>query len=89
MKLNCAAIPTGLLESEMFGHGKSAFTGAIAQRIGRFELASHGTVFLDEIGEIPWNSSRSCCACCGNASSSASAARARSAKRDLAATVKE
>jgi len=53
VKLNCAAIPTGLLESEMFGHEKGAFTGAISQRIGRFELASHGTVFLDEIGEIP------------------------------------
>jgi formate hydrogenlyase transcriptional activator len=53
VKLNCAAIPTGLLESEMFGHEKGAFTGAVAQRIGRFELADHGTVFLDEIGEIP------------------------------------
>src|SRR5260370_14954836 len=53
VKLNCAAIPTGLLESEMFGHEKGAFTGAVAQRIGRFELASRGTVFLDEIGEIP------------------------------------
>jgi len=53
VKLNCAAIPTGLLESEMFGHEKGAFTGAIVQRIGRFELANHGTVFLDEIGEIP------------------------------------
>jgi len=53
VKLNCAAIPTGLLESEMFGHEKGAFTGAIAQRIGRFELANHGTMFLDEIGEIP------------------------------------
>ena len=53
VKLNCAAIPTGLLESELFGHEKGAFTGAIAQRIGRFELANHGTMFLDEIGEIP------------------------------------
>jgi formate hydrogenlyase transcriptional activator len=53
VKLNCAAIPSGLLESEMFGHEKGAFTGAVAQRIGRFELANRGTVFLDEIGEIP------------------------------------
>src|SRR5262249_41069098 len=53
VKLNCAAIPTGLLESELFGHETGAVAGAISQRIGRFELAHRGTVFLDEIGEIP------------------------------------
>src|SRR6202163_3923874 len=53
VKVNWAAIPLGLLESELFGHERGAFTGAIVQRVGRFELANKGTLFLDEIGDIP------------------------------------
>src|SRR5580700_8310066 len=53
VKLNCAAIPFDLLESELFGHEKGAFTGAVAQKIGRFEMADTGTLFLDEIGDLP------------------------------------
>jgi len=53
VKVNCAAIPSGLLESELFGHERGAFTSAISQKIGRFELADQGSIFLDEIGDIP------------------------------------
>ena len=53
VRINCAAIPLGLLESELFGHEKGAFTGAITRKIGRFELAHQGSLFLDEVGDIP------------------------------------
>jgi len=53
ISINCAAIPTGLLESELFGYERGAFTGALTQKIGRFEMANHGTLFLDEVGDIP------------------------------------
>ena len=74
IKLNCAALPGGLVESELFGHEKGAFTGALARRIGRFELADGGTLFLDEIAELPRRPKPSCSASSKSMRSSASAA---------------
>ena len=76
---NCASIPTGLLESDLFGHEKGAYTGALAREIGRFELANGGTIFLDEIGDIRLNCSQSCFACCRSGNLKGWAATARCA----------
>jgi transcriptional regulator with GAF, ATPase, and Fis domain len=77
VKVNCATIPSGLLESELFGHERGAYTGAFARSIGRFERAHRGTLFLDEIGDLPWNCSQSFCALCRKDSSSVWAERER------------
>ncbi len=74
-KVNCAALVPTLIESELFGHEKGAFTGAAARKIGRFELAQNSTLFLDEIGELPLQRRQSCCRFCRSTSSSAWAAR--------------
>ncbi len=78
VKLNCAALSESVLESELFGHERGAFTGAVNQHKGRFELADGGTLFLDEIGKSPPLSKQSCCACSRKASSNGSAERGRS-----------
>jgi transcriptional regulator of acetoin/glycerol metabolism len=77
VKLNCAAIPSGLLESELFGHERGAFTGAISQKIGRLELADQGCCFWTKSGISPWSCNRNCCASCRSGNSSAWAVRGR------------
>ncbi len=79
--VHCAALAETLLESELFGHERGAFTGAVKRKLGRFELADGGTLFLDEIGEIPPPCRPSCCACCRSGRFSASAARRRIQRR--------
>jgi transcriptional regulator with GAF, ATPase, and Fis domain len=77
VRVNCAALPPTLIESELFGHERGAFTGAVAMRQGRFELADKGTIFLDEIGDLRSKCRRSCCASFKKANSSASGRRSR------------
>jgi len=69
--VNCAAIPRDLIASELFGHEKGAFTGAIQRRLGRFELANGGTIFFDEVGELSVETQARCCGCSRSTSSSA------------------
>jgi hypothetical protein len=71
--VNTAAIPHELIESELFGHEKGAFTGAVARQIGKFEQAARGTLFLDEIGDMPLEAQPACCARCNPGVSAASA----------------
>ena len=67
VSVNCASIPSSLIMSELFGHEKGAFTGAVQRRLGRFELAEGGTLFLDEVGDLPWKRKSRCCVFCRNA----------------------